>query len=96
VPAKFGRPTAGGRQWSGRGVSWQGGGPGLTEWLVHGGGDQWRGEGRRQARAGVTGGVRVVGEGVLGGAMLGVGSRWLEQAIRGGLVTVSMVVFGAA
>jgi hypothetical protein len=54
------------------------------------------GEGRRQARAGVTGGVRVVGEGVLGGAMLGVGSRWLEQAIRGGLVTVSTAVFGAA
>jgi hypothetical protein len=33
----------------------------------------------RQAGVGVTGGVRVVGEEVLGGTMLGVGSRWSER-----------------
>jgi hypothetical protein len=36
-------------------------------------------EGPQQAGVGVTGGVRAVGEGVLGGAMLGVGSRWSER-----------------
>jgi hypothetical protein len=47
----------------------------------------WRGSAagkrRRQARIGVTGGVRAVGEDVLGGAVLGVGSRWLEDGWSG-------------
>jgi hypothetical protein len=37
------------------------------------------GEGPRQAGVGVTGGVRAVGDDVLGGVMLGVGSRLLER-----------------
>jgi hypothetical protein len=40
-------------------------------------------EGPRQAGVGVTGGVRAVGEGVLNGAMLGVGSRRSERGWRG-------------
>jgi hypothetical protein len=39
--------------------------------------------GPRQARVGVTGGVRAVGEGVLGDAMLGVGSRRSERGRSG-------------
>jgi hypothetical protein len=70
----------GGRQWSGRGANRQGGE--LNWWRWRGGAHRkacprWRGsaveEGRRHARAGVTGGGRAVGEGVLGGAVLGVG-----------------------
>jgi hypothetical protein len=45
----------------------------LTRRLLCGGGD------RRQAGVGVLGGVRAVGEDVLGGVMLGVGSRWSED-----------------
>jgi hypothetical protein len=37
------------------------------------------GKGRRQARVGVTSGVRVVGEELVGGSVLGVGSRWSEE-----------------
>jgi hypothetical protein len=41
------------------------------------------GKRRRQARVGVTSGVRAVGVDVLGGTVLGVGSRWLEWAVCG-------------
>jgi hypothetical protein len=44
---------------------------------------RWRGsttgKRRQQARVGVTGGVRAVGEDVLGGVVLGVGSRRSEE-----------------
>jgi hypothetical protein len=44
---------------------------------------RWRGsvagKGRWQARVGVTDGVRAVGEEVLGGTVLGMGSRWSEE-----------------
>jgi hypothetical protein len=41
------------------------------------------GKKRQQARVGVTGGVRAVGEEVLGDAMLGVGSRRSEEGWSG-------------
>jgi hypothetical protein len=37
------------------------------------------GKRRQQAEVGVTGGVRAVREEVLGGVVLGVGSRWSEE-----------------
>jgi hypothetical protein len=40
-------------------------------------------ERRRQARVGVTVRVRAVGEDVLGGAVLRVGSRWSEEGLSG-------------
>jgi hypothetical protein len=81
LPAKSDKWAAGGRRWSGRGASRWGDGPvwrpkrgvDLTRRLLCGGGD------RRQAGVGVLGGVRAVGEDVLGGVMLGVGSRWSED-----------------
>jgi hypothetical protein len=48
------------------------------------------GKRRQQAGVGVTGEVRAVGEEVLGGAVLGVGSRWSEEGWRG-LSTVAQV-----
>jgi hypothetical protein len=91
LPGKI-RPASG--RWSA--VEWPGSKPaGWWTGLVaeeRGGAHQkaslcWRGsatvEGPRQARVGVTGGVRAVGEGVLSGAMLGVELRWSERGWSG-------------